>query len=113
MLGKYIDKIVGIANRLVNQINMAYLTKHGHLSWSNLVWSIWLSHGHFDGPFKKIVFLDYMYGLTLGENGHFIQNNQPKEPCVFHAPWFLVKMNTLLVNEDILIKLNLLKSCDL
>jgi hypothetical protein len=24
-----------------------------------------------------------MYDLTFGQNGHFIQNNQPKNPCVF------------------------------
>jgi hypothetical protein len=29
-----------------------------------------------------------MYDLTLGQNGHFNQKNQPKEPCIFHAPFF-------------------------
>jgi hypothetical protein len=27
-----------------------------------------------------------MYDLTFGQNGHFSKKNQPKEPCVFHAP---------------------------
>ncbi len=26
-----------------------------------------------------------MYDLTLGQNHHFSQKNQPKKPCVFHA----------------------------
>jgi hypothetical protein len=26
-----------------------------------------------------------MYDLTLGQNGHFSQNNQPKEPYVPHV----------------------------
>jgi len=29
-----------------------------------------------------------MYNLTLGQIGYFNQNNQPEEPCVFHAPCF-------------------------
>jgi hypothetical protein len=44
------------------------------------------SHGHLDGPFKKLVLFYQMYDLTLGQNSHFSQENKPKEPCVFHAP---------------------------
>jgi hypothetical protein len=29
-----------------------------------------------------------MYGLTFGQNGHFSQKNQPKEPCVINALYF-------------------------
>jgi len=62
---------------------MANLTKHGHL-----VWVIRLSHGHLDVPFKKINYW-LNYNLTFGQNGHFIQKNQPKELCVFQcAPNF-------------------------
>jgi hypothetical protein len=50
-----------------------------------------------------------MYDLTLGENGHFNQKNQPKEPCVFHAPCL---QSILLVNVYIFIKFNLLKNYD-
>jgi hypothetical protein len=52
-----------------------------------------------------------MYDLTFGQNGHFSRKNQPKEPCVF-GPLPLIKMNILLVNVNILIKLNLLKNHD-
>jgi hypothetical protein len=54
-----------------------------------------------------------MYDLTLGENIHFSQNNQPKKPCVFHAPMPLAKANIFSINVDMLVKLNLLKNHDL
>jgi hypothetical protein len=32
-----------------------------------------------------------MYDLKVGQNDHFSQKNQPKKPCVFHAPYFSSK----------------------
>jgi hypothetical protein len=44
-----------------------------------------------------------MYNLAFGQNGHFIQKNQPKELCFSTCPMFLIKVNILLVNVDILV----------
>jgi len=57
---------------------MANLIERGHL-----VWSIWLSYGHFDGPFKKFVPLNWMYNLTFGQNGHFSKKINKKKNVSF------------------------------
>jgi hypothetical protein len=44
-----------------------------------------------------------MYNLAFGQNGHFIQKNQPKKLCLSMCPTFLIKVDILLVNVDILI----------
>jgi hypothetical protein len=54
-----------------------------------------------------------MYGLTLGQNGHFNQKNQLKKIVCLLGPMSLIKVDILLVNVDTLIKLNLLKGHDL
>jgi hypothetical protein len=53
-----------------------------------------------------------MYNLTLGSNDHFGQKNQLKKIMCFSCPMPLVKVNILLVNEDTLVKLELLKNHD-
>jgi hypothetical protein len=80
---------------------MTNLTRHDHL-----IWLIWLSHRHLDGPFKIVDPFDQMYNLTLGQNGPssvsfmphaFNQNKHPFGQCghlsqvePFEKPWFVV-----------------------
>ncbi len=54
-----------------------------------------------------------MYDLTLGQNGHFRGKKPTKNVMCLSCLMLLVKGNIFLVNIDILIKLNLLKSHDL
>ncbi len=48
-----------------------------------------------------------MYNLTFSQNDHFNQKNN-----VFFKPMPLIKINILLINANILVKLNFLKSYD-
>jgi hypothetical protein len=53
-----------------------------------------------------------MYDLTFGQNYHFNKKNQPKNHVSF-MPHVFIKAYILLVNVNILVKLNLLKTHDL
>jgi hypothetical protein len=53
-----------------------------------------------------------MYNLTLDQNGHFNKKTPTKRTMSLSWHMFLIKMNILLVNVDILIKLNLSKNHD-
>jgi hypothetical protein len=63
--------------------------------------------------FKTFVPFEKMYNFTLGQNDNFSQKNQPGKNHVPFMPHALIKTNILLVNVDILVKLNLLKNHDL
>jgi len=54
-----------------------------------------------------------MYDITLGQNGHFNKKKPTKRTMCISCPMFLIKIYILLVNANILVKLNLLKTHDL
>jgi len=56
------------------------------------------------GLFYFILIIDQMYDLTFGQNGHL--NLKPtKRTMCFSCPTLLIKIDILLINVDILIKL--------
>ncbi len=47
---------------------------------------MWLTHEHFDRPFKNFVLLEKMYNLTLGQNCNFSKKHQPWKNHVSFMP---------------------------